>query len=156
MMSVYDYTSPSVEEFRARQARTRLYCTVCESLVSFFLREKGAGLGSVYFYTSSSVEEFRARQARTRLYCAECVSPRSVSTGGSGFWLLGKRAPFGEGAPLWGRARPFGGGRAPLGEGAPFWDRACSFDMVGEEGRAPFAEGAPLWKRALSKCHNEL
>ncbi len=25
VMSVYDYTSPSVEEFRARQARTRLY-----------------------------------------------------------------------------------------------------------------------------------
>jgi hypothetical protein len=24
VMSVYDYTSPSVEEFRARQARTRL------------------------------------------------------------------------------------------------------------------------------------
>jgi hypothetical protein len=25
VMSVYDYTSPSVEEFRARQARTRLF-----------------------------------------------------------------------------------------------------------------------------------
>ena len=29
VMSVYDYTSSSVEEFRARQARTRLYCTEC-------------------------------------------------------------------------------------------------------------------------------
>jgi hypothetical protein len=29
----------SVEEFRARQARTRLYYTECESTVSFFLRE---------------------------------------------------------------------------------------------------------------------
>jgi hypothetical protein len=55
----------------------------------------------------------------------------------------GERAPMGEGAPLWGRARPFGGGHV-------------HFDLVGEKGRAPFAEGAPLWKRALSKCHNEL
>ena len=108
---------------------------MCESSVSFFLREKGVGLGSVYDYTSSSVEEFRARQARTRLYCAECVSPWSVSTSGSGLWLLGKRAPFGEGAPLWGRARPFGGGRAPLGEGMftlTWW----------------VSEGAPLLQRA--------
>ncbi len=36
------------------------------------------------------------------------------------------RAPLGESAPLWGRARPFGGGHAPLGEGAPLWERACS------------------------------
>ncbi len=84
-----------------------------------------------------------------------CVSPRSVSTSWSGFWLLGKGAPFGEGAPLWGRARPFGKGRALLGEGAPLWERACSLDLLGEKGRAPFAEGAPFWKRALSKCHME-
>ncbi len=60
------------------------------------------------------------------------------------------------------RARPFGGERAPLGEGAPLWVKARScgkghvhFDLVGEKGRAPFAEGAPLRKRALSKCHIE-
>jgi hypothetical protein len=29
VMSVCDYTSPSVEEFRARQARIRLYCAGC-------------------------------------------------------------------------------------------------------------------------------
>ena len=70
------------------------------------------------------------------------VSPRSVSTSGSGLWLLGKGAPDGEGAPLWERARPFGGGHV-------------HFDLVGEKGRAPVAEGAPLWERALSKCHIE-
>ncbi len=60
------------------------------------------------------------------------------------FDLVGEkgRAPFAEGAPLWGRARPFGRGHV-------------HFDLVGEKGRAPFAEGAPLWKRALSKCHIE-
>ncbi len=58
--------------------------SVCESSVSFFLREKGVRLGlvvegeggrlglalvmSVYEYTSPSVAEFRARQARTRRY----------------------------------------------------------------------------------------
>jgi hypothetical protein len=121
-MSVYDYTSPSVEEFRARQARTRLYCTVCVSpqSVSFF-GGKGRGLGSVYDYTSSSVEEFRARQARTRLFCAECVSQFLQADPDFGCWgrehLLerarpcgGERAPMGEGAPLWGRARPSGRG----------------------------------------------
>ncbi len=124
----------------------------------FFLREGGERLGlvvegedeclglalviSVYDCTSPSVEEFRARQARTRLYWV-CVSPRSGSTSGSGLWLLGKGAPYGEGAPLWGRARPCGGGRAPVGEGMftlTWWVR----------------KGAPLWKRAFSNCHNEL
>jgi hypothetical protein len=122
-MSVFDYTSSSVEEFRARQARTRLYCTECESSVSFFLREKGVGLGSVFDCTSSSVEEFRARQARTRLDCNECESSvsfykrvRTLAVGEeSTFWR--GRTPVGESAPLWGRARPFGGGCAPLGEG---------------------------------------
>jgi hypothetical protein len=45
------------------------------------------------------------------------------------------RAPVGESAPLWGRARPFGGGRAPLGEGMftlTWWVR----------------KGAPLLQRA--------
>jgi hypothetical protein len=59
----------------------------------------------------------------------------------STFWR--GRAPVGESAPLWGRARPSGKGHV-------------HFDLVGEEGRASFAEGAPLWERALSKCHNEL
>ena len=36
VMSVYDYTSPSVEEFRARQAMTRLYYNECESSVASF------------------------------------------------------------------------------------------------------------------------
>jgi hypothetical protein len=31
VMSVFNCTCSSVEEFRARQARTRLYCTECES-----------------------------------------------------------------------------------------------------------------------------
>ncbi len=90
VMSVFDYTSSSVEELRARQARTRLYCTECESSVSFFLREKGVGLGSVFICTSSSVEELRARQARTRLYCTECES--SVS-----FFLREKGVGLGQG-----------------------------------------------------------
>jgi hypothetical protein len=68
---------------------------------------------------------------------------------------MGKGAPFGEGAPLWGRARPCGKGRAPLGEGALHGRGHVHFDMVGEKGRAPFAEGKPLWERALSKCHIE-
>jgi hypothetical protein len=45
------------------------------------------------------------------------------------------RAPVGETAPLWGRARPFGGGLAPLGEGMftlTWWVR----------------KGAPLLQRA--------
>ncbi len=45
VMSVFNCTTSSVDEFRARQARTRLYYTECESSVSFFLREKGVGLG---------------------------------------------------------------------------------------------------------------
>jgi hypothetical protein len=53
-----------------------------------------------------------------------------------------KGAPFGEGAPLWERARPFLEGHV-------------NFDLVGEKGCAPFAEGVPLWERALSKCHIE-
>jgi hypothetical protein len=44
VMSVYDYTSPSVEEFRARLARTRLYCTVCVVLGQFLSSGKGSGL----------------------------------------------------------------------------------------------------------------
>jgi hypothetical protein len=52
---------------------------------------------------------------------------------------IGEGSPFGEGAPLLERSRPFGRGHV-------------HFDLVGEKGRAPFAEGAPLWKRALSKC----
>ncbi len=44
------------------------------------------------------------------------------------------RAPFGEGAPLWERARPLLEGHV-------------HFDLVGEKGRAPFEEGAPLLKR---------
>ena len=55
---------------------------------------------------------------------------------------MGKGAPFGEGAPLWERARPFVEGHV-------------HFDLVGEKGRAPFEEGAPHWGRALSKCHIE-
>ena len=36
----------------------------------------------------------------------------------STFWR--GRAPVGESAPLWGRARPFGGGPAPVGKGMSF------------------------------------
>ncbi len=45
VMSVFNCTTSSVEEFQARQAKTRLFCTEYESSVSFFLREKGVGLG---------------------------------------------------------------------------------------------------------------
>ncbi len=108
---------------------------------------------SVYDYTSPSVEEFRARQASTRLYWV-CVSPQSVSTSWSGVWLLGKGAPFGKEAPLWGRARPFGKGRAPLGEGAPFWERACSFWLGGWERARPFCRGpASLGKGSFKVSH---
>ena len=59
----------------------------------------------------------------------------SVSTSWSGLWLMGKGAPFGEGMPLWERARPCGGGRAPVGKGMfilTWWVR----------------KGAPLLQRA--------
>ena len=62
---------------------------------------------------------------------------------------LGEESTFEEGAPLWGRARPFGKGARPFGRGH------VHFDLVAEKGRAPFAEGAPFWKRALSECHIE-
>ncbi len=66
-----------------------------------------------------------------------CVSPRSVSTSGSELWLLGRRAPYGEGAPLWGRARPYGGG----GRARPSGRGHVHFDMVGEKGHAPLEKG---------------
>jgi len=46
-----------------------------------------------------------------------------------------KGAPFGEGAPLWERARPF-------------LEWHVHFDLVVEKERAPFEEGEPLLKRA--------
>ncbi len=127
-MSVYDYTSPSVAEFRVRQAMTRRYW-VCVSPRSISFFGRGASLGlvvegedgrlglvlvmSVYDYTSPSVAEFQARQARTRRYWV-CVSPRSVSTSWSGLWLFLTVWQWGR-EPLLERARPFGRG------GAPFW-----------------------------------
>ncbi len=125
---------------------------------------------SVYDYTSPSVVEFRARQARTRRYWV-CVSPRSVSTSWSGFWLflhpflgslLDRRegSPFWEGTPLLERASPFGEGvpflrgSAPLERARPFWEGIplleghAHFDLVGEKGRAPF-------ERARPQCHIE-
>ncbi len=44
---------------------------------------------------------------------------------------MGRGAPFGEGLPLWERARTFLEGHV-------------HFDLVGEKGRAPLEEGAPL------------
>ena len=112
-MSVYDYTSPSVAEFRARQARTRLYYTACESSVASFHR-KGSGLRG---------GEHLLRKGACSLWLG-------------GWW---GRAPFEEGAPLWGRTRPFGE------RGAPLWERACSFWLGG------WMRARPFWKKGSSK-----
>ncbi len=134
---------------------------------------------SVYDYTSPSVAEFRARQARTRRYWV-CVSPRSVSTSWSGFWLFlhilssrltvwqwGREPLLERARPFW-RGHPFWRGRAPLERARPFWrgraplERALPF----LRGRSPFwkgmftltwwvRKGAPLLKRARLQCYIE-
>ena len=67
----------SVEEFRARQARTRLYYTECESSGQFLSSGIGSGLRG-----------------------GEHLLKRARPCGG-------ERPPLGEGAPLWERACSF-------------------------------------------------
>ena len=69
---------------------------------------------------------------------------------GEGSTLWRGRAPVGESAPLWGRARPFGGGRAPLGEGM------FTLTWWVSEGAPLLQRARPFGERALSECHNEL
>ncbi len=90
--SVYDYTSPSVEEFLARQARTRLYCTVCESSVSFYKLVRTLAVGE-----ESTLWRGRAPVGESAPLCGRA---RPCGKGHVHFDLVGEkgRAPLGKGS----------------------------------------------------------
>ncbi len=107
--------------------------SVCESSLSFFLREKGVRLGLVVegedgrpglalddLSTTTHPLQYRSSEL-DRQGTGVCVRPRSVSTSWSGFGYSfihskfvahclteGKGSPFCEGAPLLRERAPFG------------------------------------------------
>jgi hypothetical protein len=123
--SVYDYTSPSVTEFRARQARNRRYW-VCVSprLVS----TSWSGFGYSFIHSK---------------FVAHCLTEGK----GSPFW---EGAPLLEGhVQLW----PLGEkGRTPFGRAHPFWKGAHLLEghvqlwLMGEKGCTPFERAHTFWK----------
>ncbi len=107
--SVYDYTSPSVSEFRARQARNKRYwvCVIPRSVSTSW-----SGFG--YSFTHSK-------------FLAHCLTEGK----GRPFWegapLLGERAPFEKARPFW-EGAPLLRGRAPFERARPFWKGMFNFD----------------------------
>ncbi len=90
----------SVEEFRARQARTRLYYTACESSVASF-QGKGVGLGEE--------STFRREHALLRERALLRKGARPFNERGAPFWERHVHLDLvaEEGAPFLKRARPF-------------------------------------------------